>query len=770
MNRTIEEQGITAAKSDPSPLSKAENYRLLFERARTPVVVIEENTIISLVNKSFTDLTGYSRDEVEGKLSFVDLLPDEEKIRLAEYHRRRRKPGGAAPHCYEARFRNKNGEDRVVEIYVDLIRETSQSVVYVEDLTERRQKEEDFQRQARTLSALHNISALTANRDPLNVVCSAGLDAALELTSTCGGAVFAPHRISQSLGVVTVENLAEKELDALRELLEEKRSGWSQEATAYTFRQYPLSADAAEESRDQKPESIIVFPLHMGPQNVAVLTFAVPYKEALPSHEENLLTAISNNLASAFRLHTLTHQQEEKISHLQILFNLGRAFASTLQLPELLEEIHRQLKSLMDVTNFYIALYDEARDEVSFEFEVDKGERRPHRSRRRGNGVTEYILRTGKPLLLNGDVMATCHELGLNPGGDPAKSWVGAPLLTEGKAIGVVAVQNYEREDVYSIDHIEVLSTVASQAAAAVQNARLYQGLQRRVKELDVINEVSARISAGLTLKQTLETIAEELGKIIACDSTRVYRFNEDRSLLVPEIVRYDPEAYPYSYEEVVRRMTVTAGQGLTGWVAHEGKPVIVNNGLDDQRTVNIPGTPHRDESLMGAPLVIDGTVEGVLMLAKLGLDQFSENDLKVLCTIGNQAAVALKNAGLFEKLRRAYDQLKRTQDKLLQSERKAAIIETVVAINHEINNPLAAIVGNAQILLLKPDELSPELKTRIDTILRESFRIKEVTEKLSSVSEAVSKHYPGGMKMLDIEKSSHKRQDDEHEREKGSS
>jgi len=754
MSQTPSGDGATQSCTCPRTYATTESYRLFFEHSSAPVAVIEKNTVISLVNKAFLDLAGYSREEIEGKMSFLQLLPRSEKTRLAAYHRNRRIQGGNAPNCYETRVVGKDGAETLVRLCVDVIQETSQSVVHIEDLTQRRRRETRSRRQTRSLAALHEIAALATAGKPIEDICSLAFEAASELTASQGAALFTQKRNSKKSELKVSRNIPRDLLQALSMMMERVKDDWLSSEAGAECRRHDLTGPKPDGVPSKPAWSVLSFPLFPGIGSSAVLCFVLPAEAGLPREDHDFLTAISNHLAAALRLQNLSRQQEEKISHLQILFNLGKAFASTLKLPELLEEVHSQLRRLMDVTSFYVALYDESREEVSFEFEIDRGERKPHRTRKKGNGVTEYILRIGKPLLMNGDVMAECKKLGLEPGGDPAKSWVGVPLLTEGKPIGVIAVQDYDRENVYTADHLELLSTVASQAAAAVQNARLYHGLETRVKELHLVNEISTRISAGLTLKETLETVTDELGKIITSDSIRIYRFNEDRSLLIPETIRYNTEAYPYPYEEVVRRMTAKVGRGFVGWTADHGEASIVENGPDDPRTVNIPGTPRRDESLMAAPLVIDGAVEGVLVLAKLGADQFTNSDLNVLKTIANQAAVAIKNAELFEELSHAYDELKQTQNRLLQTERKAAIIETVVAINHEINNPLAAIVGSAQLLLLKPAELSEDIRRRVETILAESFRIKKVTEKLSGITETISKQYPGGMRMLDIEKS----------------
>lgn len=98
--------------------------------------------------------------------------------------------------------------------------------------------------------------------------------------------------------------------------------------------------------------------------------------------------------------------------------------------------------------------------------------------------------------------------------------------------------------------------------------------------------------------------------------------------------------------------------------------------------------------------------------------------------------------------------EIKRFQTKLLEAERLAAITETAIGINHEINNPLCAILGNTQLLLMEKDKLDPKIIKRLKSIEKEITRIHEVAERLARISRPVLKEYVGGKLMLDVEHS----------------
>jgi signal transduction histidine kinase len=145
----------------------------------------------------------------------------------------------------------------------------------------------------------------------------------------------------------------------------------------------------------------------------------------------------------------------------------------------------------MPARNFYVALYDPDTEEVSFPLAIEHGEQVRWRSRKTGNGLTEYILRTRSPLLIEKDYDAVVESLGLEKIGPSARYWLGVPLLAGDEPLGVITVQSYSAQQAYDVSHQEVLVTIAAQASVAIQNARLYartdEALALRVQELDSI-------------------------------------------------------------------------------------------------------------------------------------------------------------------------------------------------------------------------------------------------------------------------------------------
>jgi len=204
-----------------------------------------------------------------------------------------------------------------------------------------------------------------------------------------------------------------------------------------------------------------------------------------------LVMALVATSLVARNLSLTSRRLERRVRELDSLQAVGQALSASLDLDTILEAIYDQVANLMPVHNFYVALYDPDTDEVSFPLAREEGQTVHWRSRRAGNGLTEYVLRTRQTLLIREDYDTVLENLGIAKIGPSAQSWLGVPILAGQEPLGVVAVQSYSADEGYDLSHQEVLTTIAAQAAVAIRNARLYaqtdETLARRVQELNSI-------------------------------------------------------------------------------------------------------------------------------------------------------------------------------------------------------------------------------------------------------------------------------------------
>jgi diguanylate cyclase (GGDEF)-like protein len=228
------------------------------------------------------------------------------------------------------------------------------------------------------------------------------------------------------------------------------------------------------------------------------------------------------------------------------------------------------------------------------------------------------------------------------------------PLLQDDRVIGVMSAVSFERRT-WTAGDIEFAEAVATHASIAIHNADLFGEAQVRAGQLAVLQAASARMSRQNTIESVGRAIVEEIRQIIDYHNCRVYMLEE-----TAELIPIAFEGRVGAYEQVDFELLRTRlGEGFTGWVGLHGLPLLINDANTDPRGATIPGTDEVDESMLVVPMRYDERVIGVITLSKLGLDQFDENNLRLLSILADQAATAVESARLLTRSERLAQELR---------------------------------------------------------------------------------------------------------------
>jgi len=152
-----------------------------------------------------------------------------------------------------------------------------------------------------------------------------------------------------------------------------------------------------------------------------------------------------------------------------ILYNVSEAATSTKDINSLYKKVHDFLSEIINVDNFYIAIADNIEKMLSFPFFVDSHDAPPP-PQPLGKGLTEYVLNTGKAVLLNKNEILNLNKLGkINIVGSIGEQWMGVPLIRDSQVLGVIAMNSYKDPDRYNTEDLKVMSFVSEQIARAIE-------------------------------------------------------------------------------------------------------------------------------------------------------------------------------------------------------------------------------------------------------------------------------------------------------------
>ncbi|RLB87704.1 MAG: hypothetical protein DRH26_15070 [Deltaproteobacteria bacterium] len=382
------------------------------------------------------------------------------------------------------------------------------------------------------------------------------------------------------------------------------------------------------------------------------------------------------------------HNRRDLAGTIEVLFEISNAVTHTRNLPELYKVIHQSLDKILNVDNFFIALLDEEQDAITFPYHVDEKDDVPEEilNFSKESIFTSRIIKKKSPLIFYENDYFQMVPRGKNPPGTAFKILLGAPLMIRDRVLGAIVIQDYNASSAYQDQDLVLLNSISQHVALAIERKEAEEKIKEQDKILEKILE-SSPVGIALVQKRTFKWVNSEMVRMFG------YETKEDFHNKSVRMIYTAVEDYDY------------AGQTIYD------------------------------------SLITQGTADYEIEVVKKDGTLFPAHFL-LNCTDSNDP-MAWTIATIIDMSQRKAADLA-----TYERERLQGVLEMAGAVCHEINQPLQAILGYSELLLMGPQE---SMGNHLNAIKSQSTRLGKITKRLANITQYKTVDYPGNTKIVDI-------------------
>jgi K+-sensing histidine kinase KdpD len=351
-------------------------------------------------------------------------------------------------------------------------------------------------------------------------------------------------------------------------------------------------------------------------------------------------------------------------------------------------------------------------------------------------GMPGWVIQNQSPIIFDlkdkafaGPVEKVLSDLGM-------KTALIVPLRTGTATIGSLTFAS-ANEGAYQEQEAWVAQLLGFHAAIALKNATMFEDAQKRLSQIEMVNEIAEKLTSTLELDAILHCAAETIQKTFNYFDVTIFLVEEKlhEAVLVAHSGSYI-DFLPHGYRQ-------SLSEGVIGWVAKEGERCLINDVTEDPRYMAYEY--HSTKSEMAVPIRVGKDVVGVLNVEDTKFHAFDETDAIVLETLCDQLGSAINNAKL-------YDEVRKANAKLTELDRMKS--DFLGIVSHDFRSPLASIILAARALIKRRDNVDEKrLGEYLTIIVDQANKLSMLAEDTLSITKMESGQLNYFFKVVNIER-----------------
>jgi signal transduction protein with GAF and PtsI domain len=348
------------------------------------------------------------------------------------------------------------------------------------------------------------------------------------------------------------------------------------------------------------------------------------------------------------RMPSVAHLQQalrEKTREADILHRISASISNQLDLEAILKHIVEVVVEVTKADACLLYLLSDSQDEL-----ILRASKNPHPKLigritiGLGEGITGWVAQERTRVVIQSNANDDPRfKFFHNLPEDRYQAFVSVPIMAKKEVVGVINVQ-HKRPKRYQPDEIMLLSTIANQVGGAIENARLYDQMQRKALQVETLSQVSETVASNRLIKDVLQLLVSMTAQMMNSKICSIMLLDEASGELRIAATQSLSEQYR-------RKPNLKIGQGISGRAVKDRRPIIVLDVLTD-RDYMYPDMAKKEGlcSLVSVPMMVREKALGVINSYTSVPHVFTGEEVKLLQAIANQAAIAIEHTTLIEK------------------------------------------------------------------------------------------------------------------------